>query len=163
MSISQDLHLTKRFIYFTRVSSLIVMSLGVIVLAGWVLDLGILKSLLPGLPTMKANTAIALVLAGVALWFTGRENGDSVSLRSAQFCGGAAGLLGLLTVGEYLFGWDAGIDQLIFLDLQIPQAAFPGRMALATAFCFMLIGIAFILINSRSGKAVGVGQYFAAA
>ena len=35
----------------------------------------------------------------------------SLSPRIAQICGGAAVLLGLFTVGEYLFGWDAGQSQ----------------------------------------------------
>ncbi len=40
---------------------------GVSVLVGWLLDIPLVKSMLPGLVTMKVNTALCLILAGVAL------------------------------------------------------------------------------------------------
>ncbi|NEQ22945.1 MAG: hypothetical protein F6K28_28090, partial [Microcoleus sp. SIO2G3] len=41
---------------------------GLIVLIGWLFNLSILKSVLPNLVTMKANTALAFLLSGVSLW-----------------------------------------------------------------------------------------------
>jgi hypothetical protein len=42
-------------------------AVGATVLAGWLFDISILKTLLPGFVPMKANTALAFVLAGGSL------------------------------------------------------------------------------------------------
>ena len=45
--------------------------------------------------------------------------------------------IGALTLGEMLFGWNLGIDQMLFRD---EEAYSPGRMAPSAAFCFLLTG-----------------------
>lgn len=72
------------------------------------------KSVLPGLVTMKPNTALAFVLAGVSLWLLRREEADQRARRIAGACAFLVALVGLLTLGEYLAGWNLGIDQLLF-------------------------------------------------
>ncbi len=54
----------------TRLSGrigLAVSAAGFLVLCGWAFDIPLLKSLSPGLATMKVNTAIGFVLGGASL------------------------------------------------------------------------------------------------
>src|SRR5256885_216689 len=52
---------------FPGAASLLVALIGALVLVGWMFDITMLKSVLPGLVTMKANTAIGMLLSGSAL------------------------------------------------------------------------------------------------
>lgn len=131
---------------------------GMAVLAGWAFDIEALKSVLPGLATMKANTAIGFVLAGTALWLSGARTGRGGLRRRATLARGFAvvlAALGVLTLAEYGFGWDAGIDQLLFRDALVsPGTVVPGRMAPMTALNLTLLAAALLLIDVEfpSGK-----------
>ncbi len=52
----------------SEILSVMVFIGGSAVLAGWAFDIAALKSVLPGLLTMKANTALCFVLVGLVLW-----------------------------------------------------------------------------------------------
>ncbi len=140
---------------FSRAASVFVIAVGGLVLAGWALQIDSFKSLLPGLATMKANTALAFVGAGASLWLrlpvsTRAEHGRRIW---EQECAWLVTLTGLLTLGEHLLGVDLGIDQLLFRDAATAVAFFPGRMAPATALNFLLIGAALLLWDVRLGRA----------
>jgi PAS domain S-box-containing protein len=124
-------------------AGIIVALVGSLVLIGWAFDIPLLKSVLPGLATMKTNTALAFVLTGMTLWASHYEG----RLRLAQIGALAVFLIGTLTLSEYLFGWNLGIDQFLFRDTLTKAAAFPGRMAQATAFGFTALGLALWLLN----------------
>lgn len=124
---------------------------GLLVLCGWAFDIPLLKSLLPGLADMKANAAAAFVLGGASLWWSGPPAAATAprpAVWAARLLAAIVGGLGLLTLGEYAFGWDLGIDQLLFDDAGLsPGAPFPGRMALMTAVNFTLLAAALLLID----------------
>ena len=115
---------------------------GVLVVIGWLLDIPLLRSVASGLVEMKVNTALGLVLLGVALML------DRSWPRVGRGMAGLAGCLGILTLGEYSLQCHLGIDELLFLDPSTPSEAFPGRMSPATAVSFFLIGLAIILLDS---------------
>src|SRR5271168_3044225 len=126
-------------------SGWIVIIIGLSVLAGWTFDVAVLKSVFPGLVAMKVNTALGLILCGGTLGILSvQERKKPVQLIAS----GVAVLvivLGLSTMSEYLFGWDLRIDQLIFhYSSEVTELSIPGRMAPATAFCFVLIGCALL-------------------
>jgi PAS domain S-box-containing protein len=136
---------------FSRIASAGIMLLGGLVLVGWAFDITTLKSVFPGLATMKANTALAFVLAGLSLLLLDRTERGRGARLLASFCAVTVALLGVLTLGEYWFVLDFGIDNLLFQDpVGTVPLSFPGRMAPATAFCFLLNGAALLLITTET-------------
>jgi PAS domain S-box-containing protein len=133
-------------------AALVALATGVLVLFGWLLDIPSLKSVLPGFVTMKADTAVGFILAGAALALLGRAARSVRIRRLSQACAGATALLGLLTLSEYLFALDLGIDQVLFSE---PAGAIntlsPGRMSPSTALNFFLLGSALLLAGFRRG------------
>ena len=122
---------------------LIAVGLGVIVLLGWAAGNEALKTIFPGLVTMKANTALGLVLCGGAMALLARAS-TVPPLRFAALALAATSIaLGLLTLAQYFFDWNLGIDELLFRDPgDLIGSSGPGRMAPSSAFCFALTGIA---------------------
>ena len=87
----------------------VLISLGCIVFFGWQFDISELKSVLPGLATMKVNTSIGFLLSGLALLLENKRPTRS-RLFLIRVSAGIVTLLGLLTLGEYIFDTNLGIE-----------------------------------------------------
>lgn len=137
--------------------------LGCLVLLGWLLNVPLLISVNSRWMTMKVNTALCFILSGAALWFILAPSGHTQSAqRVSRVCAAAVGLLALLTLSEYLGGWDLGIDNLLLAPPpRLPQTAFPGRMSPATAACFMLWSGGLLLLNASHGRRPYIAQMLA--
>ena len=128
--------------------------IGGVVLTGWMFDIAALKSIQPGWVAMKVNAAVCFMLTGIALLplirppATSNAQHPTFFFRFAQLCGLLAGLIGLLTLSEYVFGWNLGMDQWLFRDLADPLGkSLPGQMAPETALCFVLLGAALRIVG----------------
>jgi signal transduction histidine kinase/ActR/RegA family two-component response regulator len=139
---SQEPYTTYRTI--ARLGAILLMLLGSLVLLGWLWDVGLLTTVLPGRITMKPNTAVGFLFLGLALFLLTQ----SKKTRNSQlWCAGSAALVslvGLLTLAEYVFHANLGIDQLLFKD--VVQLSYPGRMAHITAFNFFIAGLSVLLL-----------------
>ena len=125
-------------------------SVGLLSLAGWVFDISVLKSGWPGLVQIKPNTAICLILLGVSLWLRKVETQQARGrILAAQLLAGLVAAIGLASFGEYLFGWDLGIDQLLFAESpnEAARSVRPGLMAPVNAVNFLLLGSALIFLD----------------
>lgn len=114
---------------------------GLLVLVGWWCDIRQITQILPSLAHMKANTALLLLCSGLALigqtWALPRFAGVARCFAILVALGGLASLV------EHFFSVDLGIDQLLVTDdLSDPLTTAPGRMAMLTAVCFILLGLA---------------------
>ena len=149
---------TESFQRASKMTSGAVLLLAMIVLAGWMFDVPALKSVIPGLATMKPMTAVGLGLGGLALWLLQSSQPESVR-RAGQVCGIAVAVLGAVALGEYIFNWNLKIDQVLFNTIVVADATadgslHPGRMAPATASMLLVIGAALSTLKYReqSGK-----------
>jgi CHASE3 domain sensor protein len=133
-------------------SYVLVMLAGIIDLIGRQLDIVTPKAFLPGSVVMKANTAASFLLAGLALYLLQRPNAFRTLL--ARSCGAIIVLTGLLTLSQYFFGYNLGIDELLLREpTKIYATSHPGRMAPGTALNFVLIGFAFIYVALQRHRA----------
>ncbi|MFQ5853036.1 MAG: CHASE domain-containing protein, partial [Candidatus Binatia bacterium] len=117
--------------------------LGLVVLAGWYTHTAVLLQVLPASVPMVYNTAFGFFLCGVGM----------LSLvcnwpRLATAFGAVVATVGLLTLIEYMFGVDLGIDQLLMEHYITVETSHPGRMAPSTALAFFLSG-SVLLVASR--------------
>ena len=120
-------------------------AVGALVLIGWTADIDVLKRMLPGLATMKANAAVAFALSGASLLLGVRARSPKVGFTAAIL----VVLIGLLTLAQFPFAVDLGIDQLLFRDSTMALQAHPGRMASATGVLFVFVGAALSLVHAR--------------
>jgi PAS domain S-box-containing protein len=137
--------------------AIVVVAIAAAVLAGWWFDVPALTSVFPGFTSLKANGALALLLAGAALWFY-RDPKFSPARDVALRC--AAGLsaaIAAATALEYLTGHALHIDQLLALD---PGGAPAGRMSFSTAVCLLLVNGAMLVATLP--RQYGVAQGLAA-
>jgi PAS domain S-box-containing protein len=135
---------------WSKAGSTTVIVVGLLVLVGWTLNFEILKRGFPGLASMKANTAIAFILSGTALWLLQADQAGPRTRPIARACAFIVTVIGAITLIEYQFGWDFGIDQLLFKEPSGPSDdAYPGRMSPASALNFILIGCALLLLGTN--------------
>ena len=128
--ISRPRHGLRAFALIT--GGLVFFLAAIVFTVGWGLGVSVLR----GPIAMKPNTAVGVGCLGLALTLS--QLRGPVRRFSMLFSTMAA-LIGALTVAEYSFHWDAGIDQLLFADTATPAAAFPGRPAGLTAFLLILL------------------------
>ncbi|NJR74398.1 MAG: PAS domain S-box protein [Scytonema sp. CRU_2_7] len=173
----------------TQAASAITILVGCLVLLGWWLDLESFKNFFwLSIVTMKANAAVCFILSGISLWLSqtrvGRDKevtspslrlsspvgGAELTLTSplspsflSRVCASTVLVIALLTLSQYIFGWNFGIDELLFHDS--PNAlmtSHPGRMGLNTALNFLVIGRALELVGQpKTRRSFWYAQVFA--
>jgi PAS domain S-box-containing protein len=130
-------------------AAVLVVVVGAVVLAGWALRLPLLTSVVPSLPAMMPNTAVAFLLAGLSLWMVGPQQTSRWRRRAGQGLALLVALFGMVVLGQYLTGWQLGLDRWLFSDqLAGVGMRFPGRPSPHTATAFVLVGLALALLDA---------------
>lgn len=132
-------------------------AVGGIGLAGWLFNSVLFRSLVPGLPVIKANTAIVVFLIGLNLLLC-RNPVSSSRLLLGRIVSWAATTLAGATLLEYALSMNLGVDQMFFLDWGVRAGPNPGRMAPITALSLTLLGTAMLLRDRKRIPLQGVAE-----
>jgi len=134
---------------FILVSGLTTAAVGLLVLIGWQFNVDMLYNADIVALTMKANTAFAFLLSGLALILL--QQPVQIYKIWVRVGGFFIALIGLLSLSQYIVGWDLGIDEMLFhIPAHTVVTSSPGSMAFGTALNFALIGTTFIVFTFRS-------------
>jgi hypothetical protein len=141
----------------SQIAAVLVMLVGASVLVGWTFNLPVLKSVLPNLVSMVANTALCLLALGMALFLQGASSTQARPSKAAQALAVFVATIAGLTLLEYLDQRDFGLDQFLFVDdTRTAPTDYPGRMAPVTAISLVLCSVALLL-----GRSSGLARAFA--
>ncbi len=142
-----------RLKYFSEISSILIALLGFIMILGWIFNILILESPGPNFSTVKSDLALCFVLIGTSLWLLQTRIISKRKQQISHILAGIVILIGILTIIEYLFSLNLGIDQLLFI--QYPSASdslSSNRMEFIAALNISLVGTALLLLGKGIEK-----------
>ncbi|MDB5155286.1 MAG: domain S-box protein, partial [Mucilaginibacter sp.] len=140
--------------------SVISIAAGITVMFGWIFNVPALRQIVPGFDTMAFNASLCFVLFGSALLLTQYQTGKyqtTVFFVLSLLCM----LIGLITLLQFLFHFNTGLDELFVTDPQIISSIhlFAGRMAFNAAICVLLLGMGFLLLSTKNWLFNLLAQY----
>jgi diguanylate cyclase (GGDEF)-like protein len=146
-----------------RGASIVPIVVGALVLVGWWQDVALLTRIAPSFTAMNPATAVGFILLGAAMTLTTWTSLSPPARGAAAGVGIVAALLGLSRLIALLFGWDLGLDQLLFrAKLEAIDGGVRNRMAPNTALNFVLLGAAVTCIDRQFGRVRWPAQWLAA-
>lgn len=127
----------RRYITGQGVAAHIVLAAAGMVMLGWYLHWPRVLQVYPAWAPMQFNTALGFLLVALAMLLESRP-------QTRRAIGTVLVLLGGTTLGQYLFGFNVGLDELFVQDFVQTRTSHPGRMGPNTALCFLLLGVSFL-------------------
>ncbi|NKB47248.1 MAG: EAL domain-containing protein [Legionellales bacterium] len=127
-----------------RILATLVWLVALVTLIAWYFNIQWLFQLAPDLVAMQHNTALCFFLLSLSLlcyshlrWATLITNGLVL-------------LIALLTICEYIFHVQLGLDELFVTAHSFKETAYPGRMAPNTAVSFVLLNISLFSVQTMN-------------
>src|SRR5689334_9513196 len=153
---SADLYPDKQLMRYRAVSiglAVFAFCLGAAAFLGWILNNPYLKRIHPSLVTMKANTAVCLMLVGVSCVLINDRSQSHIKRGLIKLFAAIVGFVGLITLSEHVVGWNTGLDQLLFHESAAEAGlSFPGRMGVAASLNFSFLGIALLFLDAKARR-----------
>lgn len=130
----------------TKYIAVFTAAIGFVGILGWIFDIDGFKTIFPSMIPMKFNTVLSFFLLGISLFFHTNDKFNIIIKVVFAF----VSLIGFLTLVEYIYSVDLGIDEFFCKDIKNPIATSnPGRMSPATAFSLSMIGTALLFIRNK--------------
>ena len=162
MGSNTDNNTVNRLKRFSNLSGILIFLVGLVVLIGWSYNIAILKSPGPGFSSIKSNVGLAFIFIGISLWMQQTRRINTKYRIAAQLLAAVAALIGLLTLTEYLFNINIGLDQMLFKESPgAINTSSPNRMAFTAALNLFFAGIAIILMDGNNKLKLNIAQYLA--
>lgn len=135
-------------IKITEVLGIIVFLSGLVVMIGWILDIDILKSILPIWVTMKFSTALCFFLSGITLYFIASSQEKGLGIAQVVLPITILGILlfmATLLISVFI-GIRTGVEDLFVREAEgAVKTTTPGRPSVGTMINFILMVTAGIL------------------
>lgn len=128
---------------------LIILLIGFVGMAGWVVDNPIMKSFSLNWIAIKFNTAVCIIFIALSMWILKDEAANSYARIVAKLFAVIVLVTSILTLIEYVFHVDLYLDQLFFVEKSYGEHFFPGRMSLVTAICFIAASLSLLLLDNK--------------
>ena len=149
-------YLVRQSLKASKILCVVTMVFPALTAVGWIFGIAVLTQGHPMLPVMQPNTAMGLALGAVAVFLTAERPAMGRRTLIVLLLASVILLLGLLTLGEYAFGWDVGIDRIFAHEAPTASQAFPGRPSPQTSLNFVLLGA--VLFSFNLGWPIHLGQ-----
>jgi PAS domain S-box-containing protein len=121
-------------------------ALGALGLLGWITGVSFFTTLAPGQPPMMPNSALALLMLGVAGALRHQTDVGRVQRTLSLLAATVALAVGIGTLAEYALHIDLNIDR-VFVASQV--GPYPGRPSPPTALALAFLAVAILLFDSR--------------
>ncbi|MFD3002003.1 PAS domain-containing protein [Pontibacter toksunensis] len=138
---------------------MLVIAGGLLVLAGWWLEIEVIKRIGDGYVAMNPLTAICFILCGTCLWLL--QNPLPAHVRLTRLIGVTVFAACALKFVSVFTSWNYPLDQLLFADeLREENLGLINQMAPNTAFCFMLASLSILMIDVETARKQSPAQFF---
>ena len=128
-----------------RIAATLTALMAVAVLVGWWRDVPAFTRILPDFAAMKANTAVAFLAGAVLVATLCLERASHLSRRIASGAAAIVTFIGAVTLLEWVFDHDLGIDHVLLPATAAADLAASDRMSLAAALALTLFGLSGLL------------------
>ncbi|HTA40995.1 MAG TPA: PAS domain S-box protein [Bryobacteraceae bacterium] len=130
-----------------KFAALFAIILGILSVIGLEFGIEWIKRITPQGTVIKMNAAVCLALLGAALWLS-RKTAAALSVR---LMAAITAIVGLLSLVEHVSSLNFGIDQLLYREPAADAilSIHPGLISAVTAADFLLLGLAFLLLDRR--------------
>lgn len=148
LSKTHETHVNKKLLRTaSRLLSLLLMGVGLVVLLGWHTKNTALVQVHPSFVPMQYNTALCFFVMG---WSAFLMSKGYLKCSSVGFF--VSMTIGLVTLMQYVFGVNYGLDELWMDHFVEVKTSHPGRMAPNTALCFACSGLLGLMLSSFKHK-----------